>query len=634
MVHSLRSKILLGFTVVVLLVTFISVWTITNIMNVRDLSSKVLTTDYRSIQGANRMLSALHQENAAILRYLAGDRGTARKHVAEHQEEFHTALEYARESIAEPGDAARLDSIAQAYREYSTTFQRMLELGDSDTLPTAGESPRLKFFLADVMPAYDRVIDQGRLFRDIGNQRADDRAVSIEQGTRFTIISTAVIAGMILVLCIMASMKVLQTVLKPINKLSVSAQQVAEGNFDHEIILPSADDELSGLIAHFNTMVRRLREYDRLKLAQIVAEKRRCEKIVSDLSDVVVATDEQGKLIYFNRQAEMLIGVSAPLVLGAYIHEVALDNPLLMRMKNDIASNNTDDRSETISVPVRDTTGSFNYEAQTIRDDVGNNIGHVFRLTDITRFKQIDEIKTKMVATLSHELRTPLTSMGMSLELLLEEDMSEHLPPLQRELLQNMQEDLRRLQGFANDLLDISYIEAGKPNFHLKPSSPRSLAERAVGRIAPLVARQDIRIDTTGIPHDLPQVEVDIDRIVQVFNNLFSNAVRYTPLGGTIMVTAQISDSSVIFAVRDNGPGIPEEESTRIFEKFYQVRDDQRAGGSGLGLAIVKEIVEAHRGRVWVKSAVGQGSTFYFTLPIVHDIINSAGAAGRQTADA
>ena len=100
------------------------------------------------------------------------------------------------------------------------------------------------------------------------------------------------------------------------------------------------------------------------------------------------------------------------------------------------------------------------------------------------------------------------------------------------------------------------------------------------------------------------------------------------------MVTARPADSSVIFAVRDNGPGIPEEESTRIFEKFYQVRDDQRAGGSGLGLAIVKEIVEAHGGRVWVKSAVGQGSTFYFTLPVVHNTVSSAGSAGRQTADA
>jgi two-component system, NtrC family, sensor histidine kinase KinB len=634
MVHSLRSKILLGFTVVVLLVTFISVWTITNIMSVRDVSSKVLTTDYRNIQGANRMLSALHQENAAILRYLAGDRITARQHVAVHQEEFHRALEYARQGIADTDDVVRLDSIARAYRHYSTTFQRMLELGGLDSTRSAEQSSRLQFFLAEVMPAYDTVIQQTRAFRDLGNMRADERAVSIEQGTRFTIISTAVIAGMILVLCVMASMKVLQTVLKPINTLSLSAQQVAEGNFDHEIEVHSADDELSGLIAHFNTMVRRLREYDQLKLAQIIAEKRRCEKIVSDLSDVVVATDEQGKIIYFNRQAELLIGVSAPLVLGAYIQEVALDNPLLMRMKNDIASNNTDDRRETIAVPVRDTMGTFNYEAQTIRDDAGINIGHVFRLTDITRFKQIDEIKTKMVATLSHELRTPLTSMGMSLELLLEEDMSEHLPPLQRELLQNMQEDLRRLQGFANDLLDISYIEAGRPNFHLKASSPRNLAERAVARIAPLVARQDIRIDTTGIAHDLPQVEVDTDRIVQVFNNLFSNAVRYTPLGGTIMVTARPADSSVIFAVRDNGPGIPEEESTRIFEKFYQVRDDQRAGGSGLGLAIVKEIVEAHGGRVWVKSAVGQGSTFYFALPIVHDIVSTAGSAGRQTADA
>jgi NtrC-family two-component system sensor histidine kinase KinB len=363
-----------------------------------------------------------------------------------------------------------------------------------------------------------------------------------------------------------------------------------------------------------------LRQYDATKLGQIVAEKRRCEKIVSDLSDAVVATDEESRIIYFNRQAEAVLGVPARVVIGDFITELPLENEMLMRMKNDVINHNADNTEETVVVMVKGKDRSFNYEAQAIRDDLGHGIGYVFRLKDITRFKQIDEIKTKMVATVSHELRTPLTSIGMSLELMLEEGMSENLEPIQRELMMNMQEDLGRLQGFVNDLLDISFIESGTPNFRLAPAATRKLAENATRRILPMVARQDIRIDTTGIPADLPAVMVDADRVVQVFNNLLSNAVRYTPMGGTITVSAELFGDLVRIAVQDNGPGIADDESTRIFDKFYQVRDDQRAGGSGLGLAIVKEIVEAHGGRVWVESAVGHGSTFYFTLPIATDL--------------
>jgi NtrC-family two-component system sensor histidine kinase KinB len=204
----------------------------------------------------------------------------------------------------------------------------------------------------------------------------------------------------------------------------------------------------------------------------------------------------------------------------------------------------------------------------------------------------------------------------MSLELMMEEDMRGRLDAVQLELLENMQEDVKRLQMFVNDLLDLSRIESGRMHLNVRPVAPRELAESAAHQVMALAVRQEIQIDTTGINHDLPEVVVDPDRVAQVFNNLFSNAIRYTPFRGTIVVSAVRAGGAVRFCVRDNGPGIPAGEEKQIFEKFYQVRDDQRAGGSGLGLAIVKEILDAHGGNVWVESAVGWGSSFYFTLPV------------------
>jgi PAS domain S-box-containing protein len=635
MVHSLRAKILLGFTVVVLLVTFISVWTITNIITISTASSEILSGDYSNIDAANGMLITVHKQNGAILRYIAGDRSSARQLNAEFQEEFFTALDEARRHHATGGDSIQIERIAADYRRFINRFSEMLELDEESAPVSGGRSSKLGFFLSQIIPIYDSLVGDTRDYRDASRERSLRKIRAVESDARFTVYSTTTIAGAILLLSILACIKVLQTVLRPIRRLTTSAQHIATGDFNQEITVGrDTDDELAELIRHFNVMVQRLRQYDQTKLGEIVAEKKRCEKIVSDLSDVVVATDETGRMIYFNRQAEAVVGVPARVVLGNYLSELAFDSPLLARMRNDLNNRSTDKKEETIGLTVRGKEHSFNYEAQTIRDDAGQDIGCVFRLNDITRFKQIDEIKTKMVSTVSHELRTPLTSMGMSLELLLEEGMGENLETIQRELLKNMQEDLGRLQGFVNDLLDISYIESGRPNFKLRAVTPRELAEDASRRIGPLVAHQDIRIDTTGIRYNLPKVLVDPDRIVQVFNNLFSNAVRYTPLGGTIMVCADSADGAVRFLVKDNGPGIAEEESQRIFEKFYQVRDDQRAGGSGLGLAIVKEIVEAHGGKVWVESAVGRGSSFYFTLPIAADIAHSDRPSDHSMADA
>ena len=146
--------------------------------------------------------------------------------------------------------------------------------------------------------------------------------------------------------------------------------------------------------------------------------------------------------------------------------------------------------------------------------------------------------------------------------------------------------------------------------------APRELCDGAARQLAPLAARQEIQLDTTSVAATLPPVAVDPNRIRQVFTNLLTNAVRYTPLRGTIVMSAEREGEFVVFGVQDNGPGIPTDETERVFDRFYQIRDDQRAGGSGLGLAIVREVVEAHGGRVWVESAVGRGSTFYFTLPL------------------
>ncbi len=616
MIRSLRAKVMLGFAVVVLLVTFIAAWTVLSVDEVGERIVAIGSSDFAKAESADQMRLELALYNFAVLRTITDQGDSARAEVVRRQAEFHYWLDRLYHDRADTVGTAFAREISVRFNGLNATFTGLVATMASAQDSDGGVEQGLYYYNSRFVEPYEELMM--RLQDQVAalHTRAAEQIVATRSTARFIAYSTFVIAVIVLGISVIASQKVLQMILRPIRQLTLSAQRVAEGDFKHEITTTESSDELSELVRHFNRMIQQLREYDAMKLNQIVAEKRRCETIVRDLSDAVVAADQSGIIIYFNRQAEYVLDLPARLAVGTPLSELAGEREVIRRIQTDVASGKLDGPEQMVNISLRGERRTYNYEAQTIRDGGSEVLGYVFRLKDITRFRQLDEIKTKMVSTVSHELRTPLTSMGMSLELLLEESDVVAFDPLHQELLQNMQEDVQRLQGFVNDLLDISRIESGKVRLNLQPVEPRRLADDAVRRVAPVAARQEIQIDTTGIKAEFPPVYADANRIAQVLNNLYSNAIRYTPFRGTIVVGAELRDGMMRFCVRDNGPGIPQQEATHVFEKFYQVRDDQRAGGSGLGLAIVKEIVEAHGGTVWVESAVGKGSSFYFTLQL------------------
>ena len=484
MPRSLRTKIITGFAVVVLLVTFVSAWTVMNIVDINDRATAIIDGDFRNVAIANRVRTALARYNFSMLRYVSFHTDSLRGQIAIHQEEFHHWMEEWRRSVTDISEQADLDSIAMEFRNLNAVGTALIE--ETVTRREGGST----FYAANYLPVYERIVDRLNWQREQNHDRSVERITSVGASARFIALSTVIIAAAVLILSIIASQKVLQIVLRPIRELTLSARRIAEGDFRHEITVGSSDDELSGLIHHFNVMIRQLREYDALKASQIVAEQRRCETIVRDLTDVVVATDEDRRVIYFNREAEHVIGLSAASVIGRPLEDLTAHGPMMRRMLDDLNAGPIDGAERLVTLRVGERERSYNYEAQTIGGDAGKIIGYMFRLKDITRFKQLDEIKTKMVSTVSHELRTPLTSMGMSLELMMEEDMRDHLDPVQLELLGNMQEDVKRLQMFVNDLLDLSRIESGRMHLDIRPVAPRALADAAARQVMALAVRQ------------------------------------------------------------------------------------------------------------------------------------------------
>jgi two-component system sensor histidine kinase GlrK len=232
------------------------------------------------------------------------------------------------------------------------------------------------------------------------------------------------------------------------------------------------------------------------------------------------------------------------------------------------------------------------------------------------RLKELDQIKVDYISHLSHELRTPLTVIKEASSML-QEGVFSRVPEKQEELFTVIKAECDRLISSVNRILDFSRMEAGKMFFSFQKASLRPIIEKSVFKLSPLTKNKKMDI-ALEIREDLPPLLLDIERIEEVFQNLLGNALKYTQEGGKIDVSARNNpeNDTVEVSVSDTGRGIPEDGLTEVFDKFKRV-DDRRGAvmGTGLGLAIVRHIINAHGGHIWVKSKVGEGSTFTFSLP-------------------
>ncbi len=245
--------------------------------------------------------------------------------------------------------------------------------------------------------------------------------------------------------------------------------------------------------------------------------------------------------------------------------------------------------------------------------------GRLFTYTDVTAESDLDRMKSEFVSTASHELRTPLTSVHAALQLALSGS-GDRLSPEDRELLEISLANTERLVRLVNDLLDLSKLEAGRMPFELSPVPVASLLEEAARGIHALTAGRAAAILVEPADASL-QMAADHDQILRVLTNLLGNALKYSPPGIRVRVSARRSPDGVEVAVEDDGPGIPAEQVDRLFHPFSRlgVHERQASGGTGLGLAISRAIVEQHGGRIWWERIQPRGSRFVFVVPLAED---------------
>ncbi len=390
----------------------------------------------------------------------------------------------------------------------------------------------------------------------------------------------------------------------PITKLSEGIREIAGKNYQKRIYLKQ-NDEFGDLANAFNGMAQKLDEYERSNLAQLRFEKSRIETIINQMKDGIIGLDKKKNILFLNAVAERLLGVKETEVLGKYSADVAVSNDLMRTLLRE-------DAKKELKIYADNRESYFNKDVLNVTHN-NEIIGQVIVLKNITLFHELNEAKTNFIATVSHELKTPISSIKMSAKLLTDSRVGS-LNEEQTGLIKSITDDSERLLKITSELLNMSQVETGQIQLNFTFVDPALIIGNALQTVAGKAKEKNILITDTS-SKKLPLIEADEDKTTWVLNNLLTNAIKYSFINSSIEVSASTQNGNILFQVRDTGPGIAEEYIPRLFERYFQVPGSTEKG-TGLGLAISKDFIEAQRGRIWIESEIGKGTSCYFQLPL------------------
>jgi NtrC-family two-component system sensor histidine kinase KinB len=388
--------------------------------------------------------------------------------------------------------------------------------------------------------------------------------------------------------------------------------------------------ELQTVASEFNKLAERLEQFEKLNVDRLIYEKSKTEAIIESLEDGIVLIDPDGIVTHLNEVAGIILGIEREEALGSPFDDLNSNSPHYVRVRSALAhagAQPADSQRVEVELHVRGRDHTYVLKPVPLRHTDGGSFGTILILQDITYLRDRDRARANLVATLSHELNTPLTSLGFCVELLLRRL---DLDSEERELLTSIQEDAARMRRLANDLLDLARGQGPAITVQSIPVDLVQLVQSAIKAFALQAEQKQVRLEAE-FDKSVPTIRADPLKLSWVVSNLFANALRYTPSGGVIAVSLSGAASEARLRVTDTGPGIPPQVREHLFERFAQWNvNGSEPGSAGLGLAIAKEIVDAHGGRIFVDSQLGQGTSFTVELPVSMEDQFNGKAPGRR----
>ena len=393
----------------------------------------------------------------------------------------------------------------------------------------------------------------------------------------------------------------------PINDVTEKAEKMAKGDFSQEVSVKS-DDEIGQLAEMFNYLRQQLND----TLSEISGEKNKLETVLRHMADGLIAVDLSGKVIHANHAAMKMLAVTE--------QDIAEENydELIQGLNPDLTMENLMNRCEfKPESEVFESAGRFyDIRYDRFRDENGKDVGLIMILQDITQRTKLENMQMDFVANVSHELKTPLTTIKSYTETLLAGALAER--ETAESFLGIIDSEADRMNRIVKDLLQLSRMENNQEKWNMKEGNLISLLKMAVTKVALTAQTKNQSLNSFFDPDSRVAVIMDKDRIEQVVLNILSNAINYTQDGGRIDIDLVTQQKEAHIIIDDNGIGIPEEELSRVFERFFRV-DKARSrsmGGTGLGLAISKQIIEEHGGRIELTSRENRGTKVEIILPL------------------
>ncbi|MBV8254817.1 MAG: HAMP domain-containing protein [Chitinophaga sp.] len=562
----LKTKITLGVLFLYIMLLVVSVLGYYYLSRLNEKAKIILKDNYESVEYAKNMLVALEE--------LPQHRDSAIKL-------FNTSLHRQQANVTEQGEMIATTAVAK-------TFSKVAQ--DSTYSP------------ADIAAIKKNVY----IIMDLNMQAIVGKNEKVKSAADQALLYIAIISGVCFLVGLTFVYNFPGYIANPIHELTEGIKGIANKQYSKRLHFKSGD-EFGELATAFNTMAQRLDEYEHSNIARITFEKQRAEAIISSLKDATIGFDTRNTILFANTQALQLLNMPEKDLVGHPAEEAGKYNDLLKYLVNN-------QENTPLKIVLDGKESFFTREVADIKHEK-ERIGYVVILKNITAFKEQDIAKTHFIATISHELKTPLASSDFSLKLLEDERVGQ-LSTEQKELVDSLKQDNRRMIKIVSELLDLSQVESGNIQLQPQPVAARQVVGYALDTVQKQAAQREITI-ASSVSENLPSVLADVEKTAWVLVNLLTNAIRYSKPKSQIDLQVTAAEGNVLlFSVRDHGKGIPAAFTDRIFERFFQVPGVRSAKGSGLGLAISKEFIEAQGGHIGVTSEEGKGSTFYFTLPI------------------
>ncbi|MDQ3099371.1 MAG: ATP-binding protein [bacterium] len=652
---SIRAKLISGFIFIGLLVGSVGFIGIKNAIRIDELFTENVNTNIPRLQALSEISTIVNEIKTLTVEINSNEDEVDSDAAISRKYELLAAIDRANqlENIYINNSSMEGISRKEIIQKVNQTQDKILVLAND--LTSAKEEKKSP---EEILGIQDELNNQHQLFKQLISQSINselqllqERNSLADQAAKQTVQINIAIAIAAILLSVLIGVYLSEFIFQRINVLRNAAREFASGKLDKKILIHHKD-ELGDLAQTFNEMADKINETNLLRtknqeelqskvlelqntkmamlntLEDIEEEKTKVDKkrvedeaILHSIGEGMIVTDNTGSITMINESASSIIGVKPENVVNKNIVDIItlydVDDTLVPKEKRPLIRALKENKKCSEIFTFKKSDGAKMALGITCAPIIHmeKTIGAIEILRDITKEREVDRMKTEFISLASHQLRTPLSAIKWFVEMLLAGDAGQ-LSQEQTDFTKNISESTERMIQLVNSLLNISRIESGRIMIDPQPTDLKELVQGVVNDLkAKLEERKQNLI--VSVHADLPKISIDPRLIRQVYMNLLTNAIKYTPKEGEITVFISKKDDEIISQVSDNGYGIPKLQQERIFQKFFRAENIVKVetDGTGLGLYLIKAIIESSTGKIWFESEENKGTSFWFSLP-------------------